>query len=276
VWRTCNRCHCRISSFVRPGAVLPSRPCTVAVHGAQRRARPAAWPPRFAGLPCRLRAPCETGCMPGSIGHRFVTGCCRCVQSGNDRHRRPRPAPQRGSVAPPVGGRGRACPASPGPPRRILWRRCNLARLRSAMQKGYWAGRKTARKRAGKSRHVALCWVPRWHIRNIGADMPSDHNVTKGSDEPPRLLDSEFGRNLVRSPTIERLVEPEFEDRCALLLARHRVARVGMLSIAGRFRWSGHAAFCRHRPTCMAFPNGSPQRDGGRGRPRNGHMRAGG
>jgi hypothetical protein len=42
-----------VRSFVRPGAVLPSRPCTVELDGAQRRARPAAWPPSFAGLPCR-------------------------------------------------------------------------------------------------------------------------------------------------------------------------------------------------------------------------------
>ena len=31
--------------FCSAGAVLPSRPCAVAVHGAQRRSRTAAWPP---------------------------------------------------------------------------------------------------------------------------------------------------------------------------------------------------------------------------------------
>jgi hypothetical protein len=42
----CTATHIRAaSSFVRPGAVLPSRPCTVEVHGAQRRSRTAAWPP---------------------------------------------------------------------------------------------------------------------------------------------------------------------------------------------------------------------------------------
>jgi hypothetical protein len=33
------------SSFVRPETVLPSRPCIVAVHGAQRRSRTASSPP---------------------------------------------------------------------------------------------------------------------------------------------------------------------------------------------------------------------------------------
>jgi hypothetical protein len=57
-WKSCDRCpttHFRdvlpVSSFVRPEPVLPSRPWTVEVHGAQRRSGPASWPPREVGLP---------------------------------------------------------------------------------------------------------------------------------------------------------------------------------------------------------------------------------
>ena len=55
-----------VSSFVRPETVLPSRPCIVEVHGAQRRSRPAAWPPRLGGVALTAASTVRPWCKAGA------------------------------------------------------------------------------------------------------------------------------------------------------------------------------------------------------------------